>query len=298
MVTKAGPRCFRAVLSGGAASQRTRGLGWCAMHPKGCDDAFSRGGSRLEPPTPGAAPGGDSAPVPGSRFPGSKAGKEFLAPSLFARSYGRSRVSVLVCSLFVSGLAGSTTRAPQPGPGWAAIATTARRPGWQPGRGHDCNHARRPGWPRVIRPACPEPVEGRQLLEPPAASAFTSLVVKGFPATPQSPLLTSSMTTHVTGRMLSPSIDTIVSVSLRIISCFCFGVKTPSRSFTFTSGIGFLSGFAPGRGGRFEFPPSSPIYSAILHPGRNVTGKANKSSLLGSRACTDRARSGRRPDRQ
>jgi len=103
MVTKAGPRCFRAVLSGGAASQRTRGLGWCAMHPKGCDDAFSRGGSRLEPPTPGAAPGGDSAPVPGSRFPGSKAGKEFLAPSLFARSYGRSPFSVLVFSLFVSG---------------------------------------------------------------------------------------------------------------------------------------------------------------------------------------------------
>ncbi len=55
---------------------------------------------------------------------------------------------------------------------------------------------------------------------------------------PQSPLLTSSMTTQVTPRMFSPSISTIVSVSFSIISCFCSSSKTPSMSLTFTIGIG------------------------------------------------------------
>src|SRR5262245_7482969 len=40
--------------------------------------------------------------------------------------------------------------------------------------------------------------------------------------------------------MFSPSIDTIASVSLRIISCFWVGVKTPSINRTLTSGIGVL----------------------------------------------------------
>jgi hypothetical protein len=33
--------------------------------------------------------------------------------------------------------------------------------------------------------------------------------------------------------------ETIVSVSLRIISCFCIGVNTPSMSFTFINGMVF-----------------------------------------------------------
>src|SRR5262249_35010943 len=80
----------------------------------------------------------------------------------------------------------------------------------------------------------------RHLSRLPAASAFTSLVVSGLPPTPQSPLLTSSRTTHVTGRRFSPSIDTIASVSLRLISCFCAGVNTPSISLTFTRGMAVL----------------------------------------------------------
>src|SRR5262249_51653205 len=74
----------------------------------------------------------------------------------------------------------------------------------------------------------------------PAANAFTSFVVSGVPPYPQSPLLTSSITTRVACRKFSPSIDTIVSVSLRAISCFSLGVKTPSITLTFTSGMGVL----------------------------------------------------------
>src|SRR5262249_30450967 len=74
----------------------------------------------------------------------------------------------------------------------------------------------------------------------PAASAFTAAVVNGWPPIPQSPLLTSSMMTDVTWRMVSPSIDTMTSVSFRIISCFCAGVNTPSINLTFTRGMGAL----------------------------------------------------------
>jgi hypothetical protein len=57
----------------------------------------------------------------------------------------------------------------------------------------------------------------------PAASALTSAVVSGFPPMPQSPLATSSTTTHVTARMFSPSIDTIASVRRSTISLFWSG---------------------------------------------------------------------------
>ncbi len=40
--------------------------------------------------------------------------------------------------------------------------------------------------------------------------------------------LTSSITTQVTSRVAPPSMDTMVPVSLRIISCFCFHEETPS----------------------------------------------------------------------
>src|SRR5207245_8969452 len=49
----------------------------------------------------------------------------------------------------------------------------------------------------------------------PAARAFTSAVVSGLPPIPQSPLLTSSTTTQVTGRTFSPSTEPIASVSFR-----------------------------------------------------------------------------------
>ena len=62
-----------------------------------------------------------------------------------------------------------------------------------------------------------------------------------FPPIPQSPLLTSSISTVVTPRMFSPSMETIVSVSLAIISCFCFWEKTPSISFTLISGMDRVS---------------------------------------------------------
>ena len=41
--------------------------------------------------------------------------------------------------------------------------------------------------------------------------------------------------------------DIIVSVSLRIISCFWAGVKTSSISFTSTKGIGFLRSYVLSR---------------------------------------------------
>ena len=53
----------------------------------------------------------------------------------------------------------------------------------------------------------------------------------------QSPPLTSSMTTHVTGRIASPSTDTIASVILSTICCFWTGENTPSMSLTLMSGI-------------------------------------------------------------
>jgi hypothetical protein len=47
--------------------------------------------------------------------------------------------------------------------------------------------------------------------------ALTSAVVSAVPPIPQWPLLTSSITTEVTGRMASPSMAIIASVSLWII---------------------------------------------------------------------------------
>jgi len=70
-----------------------------------------------------------------------------------------------------------------------------------------------------------------------AASALTSAVVNGLPAIPQWPLLTSSITVQVTGRMASPSIDTRVSVSLRMIWAFYSVEKTPSMSLTLMKGM-------------------------------------------------------------
>jgi len=44
--------------------------------------------------------------------------------------------------------------------------------------------------------------------------------------------LTSSTITQVTERMVSPSMETIASVSFRTISRFCASVKTPSITLT------------------------------------------------------------------
>jgi len=49
--------------------------------------------------------------------------------------------------------------------------------------------------------------------------------------------LTSSITVQVTGRMASPSIDTRVSVSLRMIWAFYSVEKTPSMSLTLMKGM-------------------------------------------------------------
>src|SRR5262245_35949316 len=60
----------------------------------------------------------------------------------------------------------------------------------------------------------------------PRAKACTSAVVRALPPIPQSPLSTSSTTHQVTPRMLSPSIETIASVSLLIIWRFCSLLNT------------------------------------------------------------------------
>src|SRR5579862_7708246 len=57
---------------------------------------------------------------------------------------------------------------------------------------------------------------------------------------PQSPLRTSSTTTHVTPRMFSPSIETIASVRRATICPFCSGVNTSSISLTLMSGMALL----------------------------------------------------------
>jgi len=54
----------------------------------------------------------------------------------------------------------------------------------------------------------------------------------------QSPLLTSSMTHHVTPRMFSPSTLTIASVSRSAIWRFWSGVKTSSITLTLMRGMG------------------------------------------------------------
>jgi hypothetical protein len=47
-------------------------------------------------------------------------------------------------------------------------------------------------------------------------------------------------------------------VSLRTISCFCFGVKTPSMSFTFSNGIrGMIHKASPGSGTGVELKTHS-----------------------------------------
>ena len=64
-----------------------------------------------------------------------------------------------------------------------------------------------------------------------------SWAVLPLPPIPQSPLSSSSTSTHVTGRRASPSIPTMVSVILWIISCLCSWENTPLTSFTSTSGM-------------------------------------------------------------
>ena len=108
---------------------------------------------------------------------------------------------------------------------------------WQEPRLPVVLDARRPGQPHL---RC----HGRTILARAPAGAFpcrawTSAAVRPLPPMPQSPLLTSSTITHVTGRRFSPSILTMVSVSWWIISLFCSGVKTPSIRRTLTSGMAF-----------------------------------------------------------
>src|SRR3954451_706739 len=62
----------------------------------------------------------------------------------------------------------------------------------------------------------------------------------------QSPLLTSSITHHVTPRMFSPSTLTIASVRRSAIWVFCSGVKTPSMSRTLMRGMVPLLRFVDG----------------------------------------------------
>jgi hypothetical protein len=57
-----------------------------------------------------------------------------------------------------------------------------------------------------------------------------SLVCSGLPAMPHSPLATSSMVTHVTGRITSPSTLTMASVSFSMIASFSAASKTPAMS--------------------------------------------------------------------
>ena len=64
-----------------------------------------------------------------------------------------------------------------------------------------------------------------------------SLVCRALPAMPQSPLATSSMVTHVTGRIASPSTLTMASVSFSMIVAFSAASKTPAMSFTWIRGM-------------------------------------------------------------
>src|SRR6476646_10036410 len=86
---------------------------------------------------------------------------------------------------------------------------------------------------------------------------------------PQQPLFTSSTTTQVTSRIGSPSIVTMASVSLRIISCFWASEKTPSISLTWTRGIG-NSPRLPGRDTTEPFGRSLRAPSADI----GATGRA------------------------
>ncbi len=53
----------------------------------------------------------------------------------------------------------------------------------------------------------------------------------------QSPLATSEIFTVVTPRMFSPSIETMASVNLWMISRFCSGLNTFSIRWTYINGI-------------------------------------------------------------
>src|SRR6516165_8058794 len=72
----------------------------------------------------------------------------------------------------------------------------------------------------------------------PRARACTSAVVRALPPIPQSPLSTSSTRQSVTLRMFSPSIETIASVSLLMIWCFCSLLNTSLMTRTWMRGIG------------------------------------------------------------
>jgi hypothetical protein len=130
------------------------------------------------------------------------------------------------------------------GPSWRAVFTgmaeDVLRDGErrQVGLGWDYDAVRWRAWPDRCRPG----PRSRQVQPLPgqagtAARALTSCVVRGLPAIPQSPLRTSSTTTQVTGRMASPSIATIASVSSETIRRFCSGVNTSSISLTLMNGI-------------------------------------------------------------
>src|SRR5580692_3398395 len=110
---------------------------------------------------------------------------------------------------------------------------------------------------------------------------------------PQSPLRTSSTRTQVTGRRFSPSISTIVSVILPIISCFCSGVNTPSISFTVTSGICCSPHDGLSRQLHFLGPScEAPCDSGRLTCAPGTQPNANNAQTVGV-ACQDRCIAGR-----
>src|SRR5262249_39396141 len=89
---------------------------------------------------------------------------------------------------------------------------------------------------RSLPGSASSPPAARHPLALPAARSFTSPAGLGLPplppSLPQSPPLTSSTITKVTGRMFSPSMETMASVSLRIMSRFWASLKTPSITLT------------------------------------------------------------------
>src|SRR5262249_40263478 len=105
-------------------------------------------------------------------------------------------------------------------------------------------------------PAGPTSLQSDESYYLPAASAFTSSVVSGFPPIHHSPLFTSSTTTQVTCRIFSPSTLTMASVSFFTISCFCESEKTPSMSLTLINGINLSPLYF-----HYDFlPPALPLH--------------------------------------
>ncbi len=129
------------------------------------------------------------------------------------------------------------SRAGRPGPPGPAGPTTSVRAAAGP---DSRPHPRCAGARAAVPSVSPAARLSRVAATGCPCSACTSAVVRPFPAIPQSPLRTSSTRTQVTGRRFSPSISTIVSVILVIISCFCWEVNTPSITFTVTIGIVML----------------------------------------------------------